>query len=354
MTTMTTPEPVGPPPPDWLLLDPTPVALGGPRGLPVGRTLPHRLRRMVGPWCFLDAFGPVDLDGDAAGRDGDVPARAGGVPGADGEPPVSAGAAVGQGMQVAPHPHTGLQTASWLVEGEILHRDSVGSLQLVRAGQLNLMTAGRGISHSEQTPDDHGRRLHGVQLWVALPDAARFVDPRFEHHGDLPVLELAAGAARVVVIAGQVDGVASAARVHSPLVAAEITLAAGADVVLPLTRDFEHAVLALTGTPLVGDDAQPLGPGPLLYVGGSRDGLRLRAEETSRVLLIGGEPLGEDLVMWWNFVGRSHDEIVAFREAWQRGEGFGEVVGYPGDRLPAPALPTVGLKPRGAVPHGRR
>ena len=133
-----------------------PVALGGPRGMTVTRTLPNRGRRMVGAWCFVDYYGPDDVS--------DSP-----------------------GMQVAPHPHTGLQTVSWLVEGEVLHRDSVGSVQLVRPGQLNLMTAGHGISHSEQSPADRSPVLHGVQLWTALPDHDRDVRPHFEHHPDLPV-----------------------------------------------------------------------------------------------------------------------------------------------------------------------
>src|SRR3954471_19771731 len=133
-----------------------PVALGGPRGLPVVRTLPHKQRRMVGAWCFLDAYGPHDLTG---------PPR----------------------MRTGPNPHIGLQTVSWLVEGEILHRDSLGSLQEIRPGELNLMTAGRGISHSEETPVEHGTFLQGVQLWVALPDADRGVAPAFAHHADLPV-----------------------------------------------------------------------------------------------------------------------------------------------------------------------
>lgn len=313
------------------LLDGVPVALGGPRGLPVTRTLPHRRRRMVGAWCFLDAYGPVSL----ADHEGEA----------------------GPGMQVPPHPHTGLQTVSWLVEGEILHHDSVGSTQLVRPGQLNLMTAGRGISHSEQTPGGHGPRLHGVQLWVALPDSARFVAPSFEHRADLPRLTLPGrtGSAEVVVLVGEVAGRASAAVVHSPLMAAEVVLGAGADVDVPLAASFEHAVLVMSGEVDVLDGQGPeaeetLRPGPLLYLGGGRDAVRLRAREGAAVLLIGGEPLGEDLVMWWNFVGRSHDEIVRFREDWQAGRGFGEVVGHPGPPLPAPPMPTARLRPRPAVP----
>ncbi|MFN8077671.1 MAG: pirin family protein [Kineosporiaceae bacterium] len=252
-------------------------------------------------------------------------------------------------------PHTGLQTVSWLVQGEILHRDSLGSVQLVEPGQLNLMTAGRGISHSEQTPAEHGPLLHGVQLWVALPDASRGTEPAFEHRADLPRLSLPGvgdSAAEVVVIMGEVAGHASRAAVHSPLVAAEVSVRGTVD--LPLSPEFEHALLVLDGEIDVSagedgaDAATALAPGPLLYLGGSRPGVRVRSEpgQLARLLLIGGTPLGEDLVMWWNFVGRSHEEIVTAREDWQAGRGFGEVVGYPGERLPAPALPGVRLRPR--------
>ena len=164
------------------------VALGGPRGMTVTRTLPNRDRRMVGAWCFVDFYGPEDISGTA-------------------------------GMQVPPHPHTGLQTVSWLVTGDVLHHDSVGSEQLVSPGQLNLMTAGHGIAHSEQSPPGHGPTLHGVQLWTALPDEARSVAPHFEHHPDLPVL--ADSGATITVIMGELDGQRSPARVYSPLVGAE-------------------------------------------------------------------------------------------------------------------------------------
>src|SRR6266545_525174 len=139
------------------LLPSVDVALGGPRGMTVSRTLPNRGRRMVGAWCFLDYYGPEDLTRRT-------------------------------GMRVPPHPHTGLQTVSWLFAGEVLHRDSLGSRQLIRPGQLNLMTAGRAISHSEETPADHSPTLHGVQLWTALPDRDRHTGPHFEHHAALPTV----------------------------------------------------------------------------------------------------------------------------------------------------------------------
>jgi quercetin 2,3-dioxygenase len=300
--------------PEPELLEGVPVALGGPRGMAVTRTLPHKQRRMVGAWCFLDAYGPEDL-------------------------------AAGPGMRVGPHPHIGLQTVSWLVAGEILHRDSLGSLREVRPGQLNLMTAGRGISHSEETPARNCGVLHGVQLWVALPDAARHVEPAFAHHADLPTL--ADGGLRATVLMGELAGVTSPARCHSPLVGAEVTLAAGADALLPLRPDFEYAVLTLDGAATV--DEATVKPGPLLYLGDGRSSLRLRAGSDTRLMLIGGEPFTERLVMWWNFVARDHDEVAGAREQWAHGSAFGEVHGYDGPAIPAPPMPITRLVPRGRV-----
>ena len=295
------------------------VALGGPRGLEVTRTLPTRGRRMVGAWCFVDHYGPVELDGSA-------------------------------GMRVPPHPHTGLQTVSWLVEGEVLHRDSLGSTQLVTPGQLNLMTAGHGISHSEETPGEHSPRLHGVQLWVALPDEAVSVAPAFAHHPDLPVDT--SGGVTTTVIMGELGGAASSARVFTPLVGAELRLAPGAATRLPLVPEFEHAVLALAGAADV--DGVPLEPGPLLYLGTGRRELAVACADGrgpgARLLLIGGVPFEAKLIMWWNLVGRTHDDIVRARAEWEAGgPRFGTVTGYDGDRLPAPAMPSTPLKPRGRV-----
>jgi redox-sensitive bicupin YhaK (pirin superfamily) len=287
----------------------------GPRTTMVTRTLPHRERRMIGAWCFVDQYGPDDIAG-------------------------------APGMRVPPHPHTGLQTVTWLVEGEVLHRDTLGTEQLIRAGQLNLMTAGRAIAHSEESPRDHGPILHGAQLWVALPDGARWVDPRFEHHAELPVLT-DTGAA-VTVLMGELGGVTSPARTYSPLVGAQANLDAGADLRLPLQPEFEYAALTLSGSVEVDDVS--LAPGTLLYLGCSRSDLALRAQQPGRILLLGGEPFDEQIVMWWNFIGRSHDEIVEAREDWMAGRGFGTVHGYDGDPLPAPPMPTTRLRPRGRQP----
>ncbi|MFG1996911.1 pirin family protein [Actinoplanes sp. NPDC048988] len=295
------------------LLEGTPVALGGPRGFAVTRLLPAKGRRLVGAWCFLDAYGPVDLTATP-------------------------------GMRVAPHPHTGLQTVTWLLAGEVLHRDILGSVQEIRPGQLNLMTAGRGIAHSEETPAGHSPILHGVQLWVALPHAVRDMAPAFAHHDDLPVVTRDGLA--VTVLMGSFEGVTSPAATHTPLIGAELSLDAGAEVDLPLDPAFEYALLTLDGAPTV--DGTTLKPGPLLYAGDGRRSLRLTASSASRLLLLGGEPFAERLVMWWNFVARDHDEIVQMRADWaDHTPRFGEVHGYDGPPLPAPPMPITRLVPRG-------
>ena len=289
----------------------------------VNRMLPHTARRTVGAWCFVDHFGP-DTVGD------------------------------GPGMVVPPHPHCGLQTVTWLVDGEILHRDSLGSLAMIRPGQLNLMTAGHGISHAEVSPDGHGPVLHGLQLWIALPAAGAPMPPRFEHHEDLPGYDKAD--AHVTVVIGEMAGHRSPARVHTPIVGADIRLEAGASIDVPLRSDFEYAVLALAGAATVttSADGADLAPGALLYLGAGRRDLRLATVSGARLFLLGGEPFAEELVMWWNFVARSHEEIVAAREAWASDTDprFGVVRGYDGEPLPAPEMPTVRLKPRGR--DGRR
>ncbi|RGD58563.1 pirin family protein [Kitasatospora xanthocidica] len=281
-------------------------------GTVVRRLLPNLGRRMVGAWCFVDHYGPDDI--------------------AD-EP----------GMQVPPHPHMGLQTVSWLHQGEVLHRDSLGSLQTVRPYELGLMTSGRAISHSEESPRPHARYLHGAQLWVALPEAGLHLAPTFEHHPDLPVVT--APGLRATVILGTLDTATSPGTTHTPLVGADLALTGGADLRLPLVPDFEYAVLAMSGR--VDVDGVPVEPGSMLYLGCGRPDLPLRADGDAAVLLLGGEPFDEKIVMWWNFIGRTTDDIAQARTDWMAGTRFGEVHGYAGARLPAPELPTVPLKARG-------
>ncbi|PRH77149.1 pirin [Streptomyces solincola] len=294
------------------LLSPRRVPLG--ESSEVRRLLPNLGRRMVGAWAFVDHYGPDDI--------------------AD-EP----------GMQVPPHPHMGLQTVSWLHEGEVLHRDSTGSRQTVRPRELGLMTSGRAISHSEESPRPHARYLHGAQLWVALPDAHRHIDPHFEHHADLPTVT--APGLTATVILGDLDGAVSPGAAYTPLVGADLTLTAGAEASVPLDPDWEYAVLAMSGETHV--DGVPVLPGSMLYLGCGRTALPLRAASDAALMLLGGEPFEEEIVMWWNFVGRSHEEIEAARTDWTTGTRFGEVHGYDGGRLPAPELPPVALKPRGRV-----
>ena len=285
----------------------------------VRRLLPHRERRMVGAWCFADHFGPDDVSGRP-------------------------------GMRIAPHPHTGLQTVTWLVEGEIQHRDSLGSDQRVRPGQLNLMTSGHGIAHSEQSPPDHGPVMHGLQLWVALPSGALSTPARFAHHQDLPVVR--AGHAGVTVVIGSFAGVESPALVHTPLLGAEVAAGGAGHADLPLEPGFEHAVLALSGTAVV--DGVTLAPGTLLYLGTGRSSVTVATDEAARLFLLGGEPFEESLVMWWNFVGRTHEQITSARDEWMAsraadfpaGGRFGAVPGCDEEALPAPEMPTVRLKAR--------
>jgi len=245
-------------------------------------------------------------------------------------------------MWVPPHPHSGLQTVSWLFDGEIRHRDSLGSDAMITPGALSLMTSGAGIAHAEQSPDDHAGLLHGLQLWVALPSPARDEAPRdFTQYDDLPVASLPGLDVRAVV--GELAGAVSLALSYSPLVGAELALDGGSD--LPLRPDFEYGVLAIDGDVEV--EGTRLERSEIGYVGGGRSTVRISG--AGRAFLLGGAPFAEPLVMWWNFIGRSHDEIVVAREEWNvsGGQRFGRVEGFEGDRLLAPPMPTVQLKPRG-------
>jgi redox-sensitive bicupin YhaK (pirin superfamily) len=297
------------------------VPLGGPRAMTVRRTLPQRTRSLIGAWCFADHYGPQDV-------------------------------AVSGGMDVAPHPHTGLQTASWLFSGEVEHRDSLGTHALVRPGELNLMTGGRGICHSEvSTPAT--TVLHGVQLWIALPDEHRHTARAFRHYVPRP-LDLPGGSARVFL--GTLAGDTSPVETFTPLLGAELTLDPGATITLAVDPAFEHGVLLDTGPVAVAGTR--LEPHELGYVGPATPGLELSnlAAEPARILLLGGTPFAEEIVMWWNFVGRSHEEIAEFRREWQEESArFGRVEGYRGHpaRLPAPVLPNARLTPRHNPPAVR-
>lgn len=283
-----------------MIFEPRAVPLGGLRAMRVDRVLPQRELPTVGAWCFLDSFGPHDVR-----------------------------------MRVLPHPHIGLQTVTWPLAGEIHHRDSLGTDALVRPGQLNLMTAGRGVSHSEFSVSDG--MLHGLQLWVALPAAAAAVAPAFEQHVDLPVY--VGDGVTATVLMGTLGGQTSPATTHTSLVGADLTITGTAS--LPVRADHEHAVLAVTDLDVAG---VTLRKGQLLYLAPGVTEVTLSA---GRAFLLGGEPFPDDLVMWWNFVGRSHEEIAEARAEWEAAaDRFGEVAGHAGARIPAPGLPGIRLKPR--------
>ncbi len=281
------------------------------------RFLPHKERRMVGAWCFVDVFGPTEVQDQG-------------------------------GMAVAPHPHMGLQTVSWLVQGTVLHRDSLGTTALVEPGRVGIMSAGNGIAHSENSPEGHGPVLHGAQLWVALPDSARHGEHSFVLHEPAPRWETPGLRARVFI--GRMGTTVAQAQGVTPLVGVDLSpespqQRAGS---VPLDPAYEHLLVPLAGAVRVcGADVRA---GQAINLGTDRDDLDLELTADARVLLLGGAPFEEEVVMWWNFVARSHEEIEQARSQWNAGGDprFGEVSHYPGpERLRAPALPNVRLRARG-------
>jgi len=282
------------------------VPLGGVRGISVHRTLPQRGLPTVGPWCFVDQFGPTD-----------------------------------QAMRVLPHPHTGLQTVTWPLAGEIRHRDSLGSDVVLKPGELNLMTAGTGVSHSEFSVGDE-TGMHGLQLWVALPDRFRNEPPGFEHLPHLPQLDEAGWTATVMM--GQLGGAQSPATTYSPMVGAELRVRQGM-VQVPLRPDFEHAILAVSDSCAI--DGAYVGHRQMRYLGPGHSDVRVEVSVDSTLLLVGGAPFAEHLVMWWNFIGRSHEDIERARLDWENAAvRFGHVDGHDDVVIPAPPMPQVRLTPR--------
>lgn len=271
--------------------------------LQISRALPIRERRMVGPWCFLDRFGPVSF------RD---------------ENP----------MSVPPHPHIGLQTVSWLLEGEVLHTDSLGSEAIVRPGGVNVMTAGRGIAHAEETPPKNSGRLNGVQLWAALPDQHRETTPSFTHVAQVPVLEFKGGT--INVFAGTMHGETVPAPYFTDILGAEVLVHPSQTLTLELQHPFEHAVLLLDGDGTL--ESQPLSQNTLYYLGPCRESLEVQSQTGSKLLLIGGPPFPSKVLMWWNFVARTPEEIRQARSDWEAHRRFGEVTGTDLPRLSSPDL----------------
>ena len=278
-------------------------------GIPVRRALPTRERRMVGAWCFLDHAGPVDFP-------------------------------AGGGVQVGPHPHIGLQTFTWMIEGEILHSDSLGNRQWIRPGQVNVMTAGHGISHSEESSNDRAGRNQLVQLWIALPDGERERAPMFQHCPELPRIQR--DGFDITLLVGDWLGATSPATVFSPLLGADLCADAAVTTTLPLRPEFEHAVVCLEGEIRV--EGETLAPGALLYFGTGRETLRIETDAAARLLLVGGEPFGKDVLLWWNFVGRTAEDMVQATQDWSHGDRFGEVPGTKLRRLVAPDVAGLHLR----------
>jgi hypothetical protein len=259
-------------------------------GLTVHRALPQRGRRTVGAWCFLDHFGPAEVG----------PSRT---------------------MTVGPHPHMGLHTVTWLLEGEVLHTDSLGNEQLIRPGELNLMTAGHGIAHAEDGRRQRDGTMEGIQFWVAQPEATRHGASSFAHHAELPHVDVHHGEA--IVLLGEFDGARSPASVDSALVGLDISARGLLD--LPLLPRFEHAVVVLRGELRHGGSVA--GPNELVYFRSGRDQISLDLGGGARIVLLGGEPFESEIVMWWNFVGRDRQEMQDAVAAWSgRSARFGPVV----------------------------
>jgi quercetin 2,3-dioxygenase len=287
--------------------------IGG--GLIIRRALPNLRRRTVGAWCFLDHAGPVAF-------------------------------AAGAGLHVGPHPHIGLQTFTWMIEGAVMHRDSLGNEQLVTPGQVNIMTAGVGISHSEDSapaelaPAAERGRLHAVQLWIALPDAERHRPPAFRNHPQLPLLNLDGFDVRV--LAGSAVGRTSPVEVFSALMAVDLHAKGAASLSMPLAPDFEHAALVTEGNALVAGEL--LAPGTLLYLEPGRVRLDVSCDAPARLILVGGLPFEEELLLWWNLVARRPEELEEAVRDWTQGKRFGQVRGSPSPALVAPSLAGLQLR----------
>lgn len=278
-------------------------------GFTVRRAVPTKARRMVGAWCFLDHVGPADF-------------------------------AAGHGMNVGPHPHIGLQTFTWIIEGEILHRDSLGYEQIIRPGQVNLMTAGCGIAHSEESLNNDPGRLHITQLWIALPDAERQRAPDFKHYPDLPVID--SDGFRITILVGSAFQLTAPTHVYSPLIGLDLKTGGSAKTDLELNPEFEHAAICLNGAMTI--EGEKIEPGTLLYLGLGRTSISVQADAASQLLLIGGEPFKESVLMWWNFVARSPEEVIRATEQWNTQQHFAEVKNSPLKRLTAPDPSSLHLK----------
>jgi quercetin 2,3-dioxygenase len=255
----------------------------------VRRSLPRHGRRTVGAWCFADHMGPASVTATS-------------------------------GLDIGPHPHCGLQTVTWLTAGEALHHDSLGTEQLIRPGQLNLMTAGRGVAHAEEATGQYEGRLEGIQLWVAQPEGTREGPAAFEHQAELAHVDLGGGVATVLV--GDFAGAASPARHDTPLVGVDLDLRGSVE--FEVRARFEHALIVMAGEMSVGDAS--VSEGQIAYLSPGRDALGVAAPRGARAVLLGGTPLDTPPLMWWNFVARTRAELEAAYASWANPDGrFGEV-----------------------------
>jgi redox-sensitive bicupin YhaK (pirin superfamily) len=237
-------------------------------------------------------------------------------------------------MDVAPHPHIGLQTVTWLLEGEVLHDDSLMSQAILRPGGVNVMTSGDGIAHAEQTPPTNIGHLNGIQLWVALTDQHRRMPPSFVHIPEVPSVVSRGGV--VQVFTGTIDSACSRAPHYSELLGADVQIYKGESITIPINAHYEHALLVLAGDCAV--EGHELAPKTLHYLGTSRTELSFSSRDGGRALLIGGPPFPETILMWWNFVARTPEEIGKARSDWEQRRRFGDVPAYKGPRLSAPDL----------------
>lgn len=308
------------------ILEPRAVPLGGPRAMTVSRALPQKARSFIGAWCFCDSFGPDHVDQSG-------------------------------GMQVPRHPHTGLATVSWLFEGEINHIDSAGNWANVRPGWVNLMNAGSGITHSEFSSADT-TILHGLQLWYALPDEHRFSEPTLE---SFKPEEIQGAGFTAKVFLGSLLGYTSPVHTYIPLTGVEFRLEAGATVEFEVPPVHEHGIVQISGD--IALDGIEIPAESIGFAPAGRKKLTLHApNEPAIAVLLGGEPLGEEIIMWWNFIGRTHEEIALWRSRYMQEMGFEEIPENDGPGidhpqfgefppgqprpLPAPQLPVVRLRLR--------
>ncbi len=274
------------------------------QGTVIKRALPSRHKRMIGAWCFLDHAGPVSFP-------------------------------LGDGLDVGPHPHIGLQTFTWMIEGTLMHTDSLGSKQLIRPQQVNLMTAGYGISHTEVAPDAE-TKMHAAQLWIALPDDKINMAPRFDHYPQLPAVTQ--GGIEFNVLVGSFLGQTSPVAVHSELLGVDMATKQNASAQLPLNPKFEYGFMLLQGGASVNGHELTDDNMVVLEPGLKQVSIDLHAG--SRVLLIGGEPFESPILLWWNLVGRTQEELRLAREQWiNHDPRFGDIPDYDGPRLEAPVFP---------------